>query len=73
MLSSLLGRVNDNEAVTVHGAKKFSCHTGYGNTFRFVQAVIPSKEVRPVLVLAKFRVVGVSGRLRQYSEEAVNR
>lgn len=71
MLTSLLGRVNDNEAVTVDGAKKFSCHTGFGDTFKFVKESIPNIEVSPLLVLSKFRVVGVSGRLRQYNEKAI--
>jgi Poly (ADP-ribose) glycohydrolase (PARG) len=72
ILTSFLGRLDDDEAVTVTNAKKFSFHTGFGETFQFHEAANPHKEVCPVLVLAPFRVVSKSGGLRQYSTKAIN-
>jgi len=72
ILTSLLGGLDDDEAVTVTNAKKYSCHTGFGETFQFHEGADPRKEVCPVLVLAPFRVVDKSGGLRQYSREAID-
>jgi hypothetical protein len=58
--------------VTVTGAKKYSCHTGFGETFQFHEGANPHNEVCPVLVLAPFRVVSESGKLRQYSKQAID-
>jgi Poly (ADP-ribose) glycohydrolase (PARG) len=72
ILTPFLGKLADDEAVTVTNAKKFSFHTGFGETFQFCEGADPLKEVCPVLVLAPFQVVSESGGLRQYSREAID-
>jgi hypothetical protein len=72
ILTSLLGRLDEEEAVTITNAKKYSYHTGFGETFQFHEGANTHKEVCPVLVLAPFRVVSESGGLRQYSREVID-
>lgn len=71
ILTPLLGEMDDDEAVTVTGAKKFSCHTGFGETFQFRGGPNPNFEDCPVIVLTHFCVVSESGKLRQYTYQAI--
>jgi len=65
ILAVHFGNLTDSEAMVVTGAKKYTWHQGFGETFRFVTAA-KGEEANPV-VFVKTTI------LDQYEENAVKK